>query len=92
MITFVDTPGFDDDREGHDDASILRGVGLWLARAYQEKTQVAGVIYLRRITDERQTTSLRRSLKVLRHITGEDQVALVHMVTNRWELVGLSMW
>ncbi|RPB19799.1 hypothetical protein L211DRAFT_793475 [Terfezia boudieri ATCC MYA-4762] len=86
-VTFVDTPGFDDDRTGRDDASILKDVSRWLARAYQNQIKVVGVIYLRRITDERPTGAMKRSLKILHEMIGKDNLAIAHMVTNRWEQV-----
>ena len=50
-FTLVDTPGFDDPFRSNEE--VLEEISQWFAASYKAGRQLAGVVYLHRITDTR---------------------------------------
>jgi hypothetical protein len=81
-IFLVDTPGFDDTNRS--DSEVLKDVAFWLAAAYTKKTQLAGIIYLHRISDPRMGGSALRNLRMFRQLCGTDNLSSVILATTHW--------
>lgn len=84
-ITFVDTPGFDDSREGITDAIILQQIATFLEAEYQDGKKLNGIIYMHRITDPRMGGVTARNLRMFRRLCGSESLKNVVVVTTRWD-------
>lgn len=85
-ITIVDTPGFDDSREGVTDTMILKKIASFLEARYKDgKKTLNGIIYLHRITDPRMGGISTRNLRMFRQLCGSDSLKNVVIVTTRWD-------
>lgn len=85
-ITFIDTPGFDDSREGVTDAIILQRIAAYLETEYKDgEPTLNGVIYLHRITDTRMGGTAVRNLKMFHKLCGPSAIKNVTVVTTRWD-------
>lgn len=84
-VTFVDTPGFDDSREGVTDADILQQIAAFLKTEYTDGRKLNGVIYLHRITDPRMGGVSARNLRMFKKLCGSDSLRNVAIVTTRWD-------
>jgi hypothetical protein len=51
---------------------------------YKNRLQLAGIIYVHRITDNRMTNTLLRNLSVIRNICGDEPLRNVTIVTTFW--------
>lgn len=80
----MDTPGFDDSREGRTDTAILKDVALFLSQIYERKILLAGIIYLHRITDFRMAGSSVKNLEMFKALCGEDAYKHVILATTMW--------
>lgn len=78
----IDTPGFDDTNRS--DAEVLKDVAFWLAAAYTRETQLAGIIYLHRITDVRMLGSAKRNLRMFKQLCGTNNLNSVILATTHW--------
>lgn len=81
-VWLIDTPGFDDTNRS--DAEVLKDVAFWLAAAYTRETQLAGIIYLHRITDVRMLGSAKRNLRMFKQLCGANNLNSVILVTTHW--------
>jgi hypothetical protein len=81
-IFLVDTPGFDDTNRS--DAEVLKDVAFWLAAAYTKETQLAGIIYLHRISDTRMGGSALRNLRMFTKLCGANNLKSVVLATTHW--------
>ncbi|KAF8055862.1 P-loop containing nucleoside triphosphate hydrolase protein [Lyophyllum atratum] len=84
-IMLVDTPGFDDTYLT--DGEILRRIAIWLARSYNYKMKLAGLIYLHRITDNRMSGSAMQNVEMFKKLCGKDASKKVVLVTTMWDEV-----
>jgi chromosome segregation ATPase len=84
-MVLIDSPGFDDTTLS--DVDILKIIGLHLQQGSREKKLLTGVIYMRRITDNRVPGSALNNLRVLRKLCGADNYARIALVTSQWDLV-----
>ncbi|KAF4966909.1 hypothetical protein FSARC_5473 [Fusarium sarcochroum] len=82
-VILVDTPGFDD--TALSDQEVLKKICGFLANIYKNKIDVAGVIYMHRITDTRLTGSGLRNLQLLKQLCGDKFYPQVALVTTMWE-------
>ncbi|KAK7032288.1 hypothetical protein VNI00_013247 [Paramarasmius palmivorus] len=81
-VTLIDTPGFDDTNKS--DADVLKMIAAFLAVTYEQKTNLAGVIYLHRISDYRMGGISRRNFKMFKELCGDNTLKNVVIVTNMW--------
>lgn len=84
-LFLVDTPGFDDTYKP--DTDILKEIANWLATAYEDKIQLAGIVYLHRILDVRLGGAAMKNLRMFRALCGETSLEAVVLATTRWEKV-----
>lgn len=81
-IWLIDTPGFDDTNRS--DTVVLGDIAFWLANAYSRNMQLAGIIYLHRITDVRMQGSALRNLRMFKELCGRDELRAVILATTHW--------
>jgi chromosome segregation ATPase len=84
-MILIDSPGFDDTTLT--DIDILKLIGLHLEQGSKEKKFLTGVIYMRRITDNRMPRSALNNLRVLKKLCGADHYAHIALVTTHWDMV-----
>lgn len=81
-IYLLDTPGFDDTFTS--DTDILKNIAAFLSATYQKRAQLAGIIYMHRITDNRLAGSSLRNIKMFKELCGEDAYKHVVLCTSMW--------
>lgn len=81
-VWLIDTPGFDDTNRS--DAEVLKDVAFWLAAAYTRHTQLAGILYLHRITEPRFQGSAKRNLRMFQQLCGTKNLGSVILATTHW--------
>ncbi|KAK2466555.1 hypothetical protein APHAL10511_001417 [Amanita phalloides] len=84
-VTLVDTPGFDDSREGVSDTDILGKIANFLQDSGGRKLN--GIIYLHRISDPRFSGTAKKNLRIFRELCGDDKLDHVRFVTTYWNVV-----
>jgi GTPase SAR1 family protein len=84
-IFLLDTPGFDDTFRS--DADILKEIAFVLAQTYQKKINVAGIVYMHRITDNRISGTSLRNINVLKSLCGEKAFPRIVLVSSMWDLL-----
>ncbi|KAH8825775.1 hypothetical protein DL96DRAFT_1466673, partial [Flagelloscypha sp. PMI_526] len=82
FVTLIDTPGFDDTEKS--DFDILNMISTYLAESYRKGTELAGVIYVHRISDFRFGGISARNFKMFRKLCGDSALKNVVIVTNMW--------
>ncbi|KAF9530137.1 P-loop containing nucleoside triphosphate hydrolase protein [Crepidotus variabilis] len=84
-ITLVDTPGFDDTTKS--DTEILEMIAEWMADTHRKKTELTGIMYLHRITDNRLAGTPHRNLKMFGKLCGDGPNVgkKVMFVTTMWD-------
>jgi len=85
LITFVDTPGFDDTHKS--DTEILKMIASWLEKTYKRKITLAGIIYLHRVSDNRMAGTPLKNLRMFSNLCGKDATGNVILATTMWGLV-----
>ncbi|KDN39730.1 hypothetical protein RSAG8_08648, partial [Rhizoctonia solani AG-8 WAC10335] len=83
-IQLVDTPGFQDTRDG-DEVPVFRNITEWLAARYAANIRIVGFIYLRSIQEPRVLRAETRLIQMFRDLCGDDCLDRVVVVTNRWQ-------
>ncbi|KAI9693202.1 MAG: hypothetical protein M1822_005198 [Bathelium mastoideum] len=81
-IYIIDTPGFDDTNRSN--TEVLKDVAFSLCQIYKKKVQLAGIIYLHRITDNRMSGSSVRNLTMFKKLCGETTFPQVVLATTMW--------
>ncbi|KIK03897.1 hypothetical protein K443DRAFT_94209, partial [Laccaria amethystina LaAM-08-1] len=81
-VTLVDSPGFDDSREGFTDADVLGKIAAFLEITFEQDKKLSGIIYLHWITDTSGGVS-RRNLVMFRKLCGA--LENVFVVTTGWD-------
>ncbi|CAE6519301.1 unnamed protein product [Rhizoctonia solani] len=84
-IQLVDTPGFQDTRDG-DEIPVFKNITEWLAARYAGKLRAVGLIYLRSIQEARVLRPETRLIQMFKDLCGDDCLDRVVLVTNRWQL------
>ncbi|KAM0254614.1 hypothetical protein ACHAQJ_006581 [Trichoderma viride] len=84
----VDTPGFDD--TNRPDAEILREVANWLNLSHEAKIQLAGIVYLHRISDNRLGGAAMKNLRMFKRLCGKGSLPCVVLATTMWNKSDLS--
>jgi hypothetical protein len=82
-IFLADTPGFDDTNRS--DSEVLKDVAFWLAAAYTKETQLAGIIFLHRISDPRMQGSALRNPRMFKRLCGTNNLSSVVLATTHWK-------
>jgi len=83
-IIVIDTPGLDDMRT--DDREILGRISTWLARSYDSKMKLAGVVYLHDIHHD-QMHITGKALSMIESLCGVEGVRKVVLATTMWSEV-----
>lgn len=81
----IDTPGFDDTTRT--DTSVLIEIATWLKKSYDDKIQLAGVVYIHRISDSRVRGSGTQNIALFKEICGAEALPCVVLATSMWDLV-----
>ncbi|KAG6379516.1 hypothetical protein JVT61DRAFT_10007 [Boletus reticuloceps] len=87
-VMLIDTPGFDDSREGVADTDILEKIACFLEPEKGERRKLNGIIYMHRISDPRVGGVSRKNLRMLHSLCGDDNLKNVRIVTTNWSRVG----
>ncbi|KAK2466556.1 hypothetical protein APHAL10511_001418 [Amanita phalloides] len=86
-VIIVDTPGFDDSREGVSDTQVLKKISEFLLHAYDHERKLNGLIYIQRISDTRFSGQSRRNLTMFRNLCGTKAYENVVVLTTFWDKV-----
>jgi len=89
-VIIVDTPGFDDSREGVTDTDILKKITKFLLDVYDEKRKLNALIYLHRISDPRFGGQSARNLRMFQSLCGAGSFKNVVVLTTFWDKVTVS--
>ncbi|KAF9449528.1 hypothetical protein P691DRAFT_790872 [Macrolepiota fuliginosa MF-IS2] len=82
-VVLVDTPGFDDTYRS--DLDILELVSRWLKKTYEDGIELAGILYLHRITDNRMAGTSLKNLDMFLQLCGEGAFEKVVISTTMWQ-------
>ncbi|KAF8830854.1 P-loop containing nucleoside triphosphate hydrolase protein [Lentinula edodes] len=86
-VVLVDTPGFDDSRDGRTDTEILRKISEFMLNEYDEHRKLNGTIFFHRMSDPRFGGQSRRSLRIFRELCGAATFKNVVVLTTFWDRV-----
>ncbi|TEB22526.1 hypothetical protein FA13DRAFT_1919973 [Coprinellus micaceus] len=86
-VVFIDTPGFDDADADRSDADILRMVSDYLTEVYRRKQTLAGLVYLKDISQVRMSGSACNNLRIFRKLCGDPSLRNVAILTTMWSTV-----
>ncbi|KAF8667442.1 50S ribosome-binding GTPase [Rhizoctonia solani] len=81
-VQLFDTPGFDDTYLS--DTEILTRITGFLTASYSKGIKLTGIIFLRRITEDKLTGVSRRMFDVFQKLCGTDTLSNVFLVTTKW--------
>ncbi|KIM73936.1 hypothetical protein PILCRDRAFT_716465 [Piloderma croceum F 1598] len=84
-VALVDTPGFDDTYKS--DTEILSLIADWLVKTYKGNVNLATIIYLHRISDNRMTGSVLKNLEMFATLCGHEAMPNVVIATTMWSEV-----
>ncbi|KAJ3727275.1 hypothetical protein DFJ43DRAFT_965813, partial [Lentinula guzmanii] len=83
-VVLVDTPGFDDSRDGRTDTEILRKISEFMISEYDQHRKLNGSIFFHRMSDPRFGGQSRRSLSEL---CGAATFKNIVVLTTFWDRV-----
>ncbi|KAJ3740298.1 P-loop containing nucleoside triphosphate hydrolase protein [Lentinula detonsa] len=86
-VVLVDTPGFDDSRDGRTDTEILRKISEFMISEYDQHRKLNGSIFFHRMSDPRFGGQSRRSLRIFRELCGAATFKNVVVLTTFWDRV-----
>ncbi|KAI6118080.1 P-loop containing nucleoside triphosphate hydrolase protein [Pisolithus sp. B1] len=87
-IKLVDTPGFDDSRDGVTDTDVLKMIANFLENEYRGAvSRVTGLIYVHRISDTRVGGKSQNNLRMFHKLCGENSLKNVAIITTMWDRV-----
>jgi len=81
-VVFIDTPGFDDTLKP--DVEILTTIANLLVKVYKQKVNLAAIIYMHKIDDNRMSGPLRKNLTMFTSICGQEAMPHVVIATSMW--------
>ncbi|KAJ6013527.1 hypothetical protein N7540_008118 [Penicillium herquei] len=84
-VTLIDTPGFNDTNRV--DLEILKSITTYLTYLQEADIQLAGIIYMQRITDRRMTGASFLNLQMFQAFCGEKYFPQVVLVTSMWNTI-----
>ncbi|KAH7184576.1 uncharacterized protein B0J16DRAFT_355286 [Fusarium flagelliforme] len=82
-VYLVDTPGFDD--TSRNDTEILKEIAFFFSQIYQKNVQLAGIIYLHRISDNRLSGTALKNLDMFKQLCGKNAFGHVVLCTSMWD-------
>ncbi|CAE6454132.1 unnamed protein product [Rhizoctonia solani] len=82
-IQLVDTPGFQDNRDG-DEIPVFRNIIDWLAARYAGRPRTVGIIFLRPIEQPNVLKPEAQLMQMFKDLCGEDCFDRIVLVTTRW--------
>lgn len=86
LLQLIDTPGFGDTYKS--DTDILQMLSEWLRDSYGEAETLAGILYMRPITEKRMGGSAARNITLFAKLCGPPFLANTVLVTTMWDAVG----
>jgi len=84
-VLLVDTPGFDD-MDGSDMEIIIRVVEF-LVKIYKGDFDLASIVYLHKISDNRMTRAVPKNLRIFTSLCGQKVMPSVALATTMWSKV-----
>ncbi|KAJ5081175.1 hypothetical protein N7456_013413 [Penicillium angulare] len=84
-VTLVDTPGFNDTNRL--DLDILKCITTYLMDLQEKDIQLAGIIFMQRITDRRMTGASFLNLQMFQAFCGDKYLPHVVLVTTMWNTI-----
>ncbi|KDQ52985.1 hypothetical protein JAAARDRAFT_84004, partial [Jaapia argillacea MUCL 33604] len=84
-VVFVDTPGFDDTHKS--DTVILNSISDWLNETYNNQILLSGILYFRRISDNRMAGTPLKNLDMFQKLCGKKTLENVILTTTMWDEV-----
>ncbi|KAF5372396.1 hypothetical protein D9757_011613 [Collybiopsis confluens] len=84
-VILVDTPGFDDSRDGVTDTDILKKITGFLLEEYDNKRKLNGIIYIHSIASTRFSGQSVRNLKMFKNLCGAETYKNVVILTTFWD-------
>jgi GTP-binding protein EngB required for normal cell division len=84
-VYLIDTPGFDDTTRT--DTEILGEIAAWLKKSYDDKVQLAGIVYLHAISDNRIGGSGVTNIRLFKELCGEKALSSVVLATTMWDMM-----
>lgn len=82
QVTLIDTPGFDDTYRS--DADILLTIANFLSATEQSEMQLAGLIFLQTVTDDKVYGSEKKRIRLIENILGKDAFPHLILATTKW--------
>ncbi|OBS29433.1 hypothetical protein FPOA_03370 [Fusarium poae] len=84
VVYLIDTPGFND--TWRSDLEILQEVAYITSTIYRRGMNLAGVLYLHRISDNRVSGSALKNFNLLEKMCGPHAASRVFLITTMWDL------
>ena len=84
-VYLVDTPGYNDTYRS--DFEIFSEIAFILSQIYRRGMNIAGILYLHRISDNRVSGSSLRNFKLLETMCGLDAAPRMRLVTTMWDTI-----
>ncbi|CAE6496082.1 unnamed protein product, partial [Rhizoctonia solani] len=85
IITFLDTPGFDDSEKTPAEHLVLLMARLdEMHKLFKGRPHIHGVFYIHRITDNKMTKSAKMSIRMFQKLLGDHVFKNLVFVTNMW--------
>jgi len=84
-VIFVDTPGFNGPSQS--DVEILSMIADYLVQIYKEKANLAVIVYLHKIDDNRMNGSILKNLQTFARLCGTKAMPNVVIATTMWSNV-----
>jgi len=81
-VVFVDTPGFNGPSQS--DVQILSMITNFLVKTFKDKANLATIIYLHKIDENRMTGSILKNLKKFASFCGKSAMPNVIIATTMW--------
>ncbi|GKU13647.1 unnamed protein product [Fusarium langsethiae] len=88
-VYLVDTPGFDDTLRN--DTEILKEVTFFFSQIYRKNVQLAGIIYLHRISDNRVSGTALKNLDMFKQLCGKNAFGHVVLCTSMWDTLDTTV-